>query len=102
VNNGRDDPPLEGARRPGCRPIGAQPGRFGSTNPQLSTNWSIARRQAGPLVVGADSAVRAQPGHTLSMTVDGVSTPIVAGHSYTGNIVVSVGRAAPHATCLGE
>jgi hypothetical protein len=41
------------------------------------------------LVVGADATVRGSHGAAVSMTVDGVPTPIVPGHTYTGAIVVA-------------
>jgi hypothetical protein len=43
------------------------------------------------LTVGADAAVRAAGGGRVSMTVDGVATPIVPGTTYSGAIVVTVG-----------
>jgi hypothetical protein len=42
------------------------------------------------LVVGADAAVTAPAGQTLSMTVDGVATAITPGSAYTGAIVLTV------------
>ena len=42
------------------------------------------------LVIGADSAVTAAPGHHLSLTVDGVTKSIVPGTTYTGSITLTV------------
>jgi hypothetical protein len=42
------------------------------------------------LVVASNAAVTAPLGHTVTMTVNGTSTPIVPGNTYTGSIVVTV------------
>lgn len=42
------------------------------------------------LTISADSAVSAPAGKTLVMTVNGVETPIAAGQSYSGSIVLTV------------
>jgi len=42
------------------------------------------------LTVGPDASVLAPAGKTLSMSVDGVITPLEAGHSYTGNLVLTL------------
>jgi hypothetical protein len=46
------------------------------------------------LAVAEDAAVTAPAGRAVSMTVNGVATPIVAGRTYTGAITVSVGLVA--------
>ncbi|WP_151728673.1 hypothetical protein [Thermogemmatispora aurantia] len=42
------------------------------------------------LVLAPGATLTAPPGHTLTLTVDGVARPIVAGQSYSGNIVLTV------------
>jgi hypothetical protein len=42
------------------------------------------------LTVSADSQVRGPGGRPVTLTVNGVTTPIVPGHTYTGAITVSV------------
>jgi protein-disulfide isomerase len=42
------------------------------------------------LVIAPGATLTAPPGHTLALTIDGVPTPIVAGQSYSGNIVLAV------------
>lgn len=42
------------------------------------------------LTIGAGCTVSAPAGKTVTMTVDGVATPITAGQSYTGAIVLTV------------
>lgn len=42
------------------------------------------------LTIGTGCAVSAPAGKTLTMTVDGVATPIAAGQTYTGAIVLTV------------
>ena len=55
--------------------------------------WTVTgTSHLSKLVVGADSTVNAAAGKTVSMTLDGVQTPIVPGNTYTGVIVLTVGK----------
>jgi hypothetical protein len=56
------------------------------------STWTVTGTSyLSSLTVGADGTVAAPAGRTVSMTVDGVATPIVPGHTYTGDIVLSTG-----------
>jgi hypothetical protein len=41
------------------------------------------------LTIGADSKVEGADGTAMAMTVDGVSTPVQAGQTYVGDIVLT-------------
>ena len=55
------------------------------------SKWTVTGTSyLSKLVVAADAAVTAPVGHTVAMTVDGVTTTIVPGSTYTGSIVLTV------------
>ncbi len=59
-------------------------------NLNSGSRWTVTGTSyLSKLVVAADAAVTAPVGHTVTMTVDGVSTAIVPGSTYTGSIVLT-------------
>ncbi|CCH32372.1 hypothetical protein ABZ816_24445 [Actinosynnema sp. NPDC047251] len=63
------------------------------------SRWVVAgTSHLSELAIDADAAVTAHPGHTVTMTVDGVPTAIASGRTYTGSITLAVHQAAapPH------
>jgi hypothetical protein len=55
-----------------------------------STWTATGTSHLSKLAVGADAAVKAPAGRTVTMTVDGVATAITPGTTYTGEIVLTV------------
>lgn len=56
-----------------------------------SSKWTVTETSyLTGLTVGTGCSVSAPAGKTLTMTVDGVATPIAAGQTYTGAIVLTV------------
>jgi len=52
--------------------------------------WEVAETTTlRDLVIAEDAGIQAPEGHTVNMTVDGVGTPIAAGH-YKGDVVLTV------------
>jgi hypothetical protein len=59
-------------------------------NLDQSSTWRVTGTSyLSSLTVSANSQVRGAGGRPVTMTVDGVTTPIVPGHTYTGAIVLS-------------
>ncbi len=55
------------------------------------SRWTVtATSYLSKLVIAPDAQLTALAGHTLALTVNGVPTPLLAGHSYSGNLVLSV------------
>jgi hypothetical protein len=60
-------------------------------NLNSGSRWTVTGTSyLSKLVVAANAAVSAPGGHSVTMTVDGVPTAIVAGSTYTGSIVLTV------------
>ena len=56
-----------------------------------SSKWTVTGTSyLTSLTVGSAASISASAGHSLSMTVNGVSTAISAGQSYTGAIVLTI------------
>lgn len=55
------------------------------------SRWTVTGTSyLSKLVLAPGATLTAPPGYTLTLTVDGVARPIVAGQSYSGNIVLTV------------
>ncbi len=55
------------------------------------SRWTVTGTSyLSALTVSSDSAVSGAGGRTVTMTVNGAATPIVPGHTYTGEIRLTV------------
>ena len=60
-------------------------------NLEQGSTWTVTGTSyLSSLTVDGDSAITASAGQMLTMTVDGVVTPITAGTTYTGAIILTV------------
>ncbi len=59
-------------------------------NLQGDSTWTVAgESHVTALTIGSDARVVAPSGKKVTMTVDGVATPIEAGHTYAGDVVLT-------------